>query len=415
MDAARPGAPGRDGALTDGDRRLASVGRALDLVEERLRDGIDVGAMASAACYSIFHFVRVFTELTGHGPYDYLMRRRVAEAARELVSGDRSILELALEYRFESPDGFSRAFRRCFGAAPSEARKAGAYAEGSARTPITRERVRASMEAGLTIRAERMPDVLVAGRPLAPGEAAVPGAEFMLLSPGSDAFAGRATDGPADYPLLSARAPGGDFIGVYGDPPLDLGLARDRLYRTAVPVSAARLRIPLELARLDGAGRPAALLVPVAFDGSPFVAGRGAGAMSLKPIGLIHSPYEARGDAPRQGWLSSAESVIELYEAFEEALVGVADAKRLVALYWGDRADRSVLKSPTPFSAEPRGVFTSRSPNRPNPVALCVVDVVSVEGRRIRVRGLDALDGSPVVDLKSYIEEPIRPSGSVLQ
>ena len=163
------------------------------------------------------------------------MRRRVAEAARELVSGDRSILELALEYRFESPDGFSRAFRRCFGAAPSEARKAGAYAEGSARTPITRGRVRASMEAGLTIRAERLADVLVAGRPLAPGEAAGPGAELMLLRPGSDPFAGRATHGPADYPLLSARAPGGDYIGVYGDPPLDLGLARDRLYRTAIP------------------------------------------------------------------------------------------------------------------------------------------------------------------------------------
>lgn len=127
--------------------------------------------------------------------------------------------------------------------------------------------------------------------------------------------------------------------------------------------------------------------------------------MQLQAIGIIHSPYKTRGEAPRQGRLSSTESVIELYEEYDEALIGIADARRLVALYWGDRADRSVLSSPTPFSAEPRGVFTSRSPNRPNPVALCVVDLVAVDGRRLTVRGLDALDGSPVVDLKAYIEE----------
>ena len=249
--------------MTDDDRRLASVGRALDLVEERLRDELDVGAMASAACYSIFHFVRVFTELTGHGPYDYLMRRRVAEAARELVSGDRSILELALDYRFESPEGFSRAFRRCFGTAPSEARKAGAYPEGSARTPITRRYVRASMDAGLTIRAERLPDVLVVGRPLAPGEPAGPDADILLLGPGRAPFAGKAADEPVDYPLLCARAPGGGFIGVSGEPPLDLELARERLYRSAIPVGSAKVRAPLELVRLDRDGRQSAMLVPV--------------------------------------------------------------------------------------------------------------------------------------------------------
>ncbi|HOZ71265.1 MAG TPA: AraC family transcriptional regulator [Spirochaetales bacterium] len=249
--------------MTDADRRLASVGRALDLVEERLRDDLDVAALASAACYSIFHFVRVFTELTGHGPYDYLMRRRVAEAARELVSGDRSILELALDYRFESPDGFSRAFRRCYGLAPSEARKAGAFPDGSARTPITREYVHASMNAGLTIRAERLSDVLVSGRSLAPGEAAGSEARLMILGTGRDAFAGRAADEVPDYPTLGTRVPGGDCIVASGQPPLDLGLARERLYRTAIPVGSARVRADFELIRLDSGGGPIAILVPV--------------------------------------------------------------------------------------------------------------------------------------------------------
>lgn len=248
--------------MTDDDRRFASLGRALALVERGLRDGLDVAAMAEAACYSLFHFVRVFTELTGHGPYDYLMRRRVAEAAREVVSGTAPILDIALEYRFESPEGFSRAFRRCFGLTPSEARKAGAYPEGSARTPITEGFARASREAGIAIRAEALADTVIAGHALRPGATPDASADVILVGPGGGRFAGRVSEGdePA-FPLLAARVPGGTCMRASGVPPLDLSIAREWLYRAAFPVSGASPRGDLEIVRLDD-GSPAALVVP---------------------------------------------------------------------------------------------------------------------------------------------------------
>jgi len=249
--------------LTDDDRRFASLGRALALVERGLRDGLDVAAMAEAACYSVFHFVRVFTELTGHGPYDYLMRRRVAEAARELVSGTASILDIALEYRFESPEGFSRAFRRCFGLTPSEARKAGTYPEGSARTPITEGFARASRETGIAVRAETLADTVIAGYPLQSGATPDASADVMLVGPAGERFAGRLSEaGEPAFPLLAARIPGGPCLRASGVPPLDLSIARDWLYRAAFPVAGARPRGDLELVRLED-GRPAALVVPL--------------------------------------------------------------------------------------------------------------------------------------------------------
>lgn len=124
--------------------------------------------------------------------------------------------------------------------------------------------------------------------------------------------------------------------------------------------------------------------------------------MDLRPIGVIHSPYRQRADAPRQGRQSERESVIEVFPEFAPALKEIEEVSHLFVLYWGDRADRDVLQSKTPFSEDPVGVFASRSPNRPNPIALCIGELLGMEGRRLTVRGLDALDGSPLLDLKVY-------------
>ena len=124
--------------------------------------------------------------------------------------------------------------------------------------------------------------------------------------------------------------------------------------------------------------------------------------MELKPIGIIHSPYLERGDAPRQGRLSEEVMTIEIFSEFTPALKGIDKLSHLYVLYWGDRANRDTLQSKTPFSEEPVGVFTSRSPNRPNPIALCIAEVVSRENNVLFVRGLDALDGSPLLDIKAY-------------
>jgi AraC-like DNA-binding protein len=145
-----PSGPDRTPACPGGlDARAAdSVMRAVDLVEERMGEPIGVRDMADAACYSPFYFSRLFARATGHAPYDYLMRRRVAAAAEEVAAGSRSILDIALDRGFEVPDTFSRAFRRCFGILPSEARRDGSYPRSIARAPIARPYVETMLAEG---------------------------------------------------------------------------------------------------------------------------------------------------------------------------------------------------------------------------------------------------------------------------
>ena len=124
--------------------------------------------------------------------------------------------------------------------------------------------------------------------------------------------------------------------------------------------------------------------------------------MELIQIGVIHSPYQERKEAPRQGRLSDNEMILEIFPEFELALKDTERLSHLIVLYWGDRSNRDVLQSRTPFSSTPVGVFSSRSPNRPNPIAFCVADLIRREGNRLIVRGVDALDGSPLLDIKAY-------------
>ncbi|QSZ66896.1 tRNA (N6-threonylcarbamoyladenosine(37)-N6)-methyltransferase TrmO [Methanofollis aquaemaris] len=122
--------------------------------------------------------------------------------------------------------------------------------------------------------------------------------------------------------------------------------------------------------------------------------------MELVAIGTIRSPYTTPDDAPRQGWLNDVESEIEVYPAYAEGLEDLEGCDRLVVLYWLDRADRSLLRATPPGQTRSRGVFSTRSPHRPNPIALSVVDLLAIKGTTLRVQGLEALDGSPLLDLK---------------
>lgn len=129
------------------------------------------------------------------------------------------------------------------------------------------------------------------------------------------------------------------------------------------------------------------------------------GPAVLRPIGIIRSPYIRRGDAPRQGRFSEQESVIEIFPEYEEGLQDVDDHRHLIALYWFDRADRSLLKATPPGSGTEHGVFATRSPARPNPIGFSVIDLIRRDGGRLTVRGLDAFDGTPVIDLKPYFPD----------
>lgn len=127
--------------------------------------------------------------------------------------------------------------------------------------------------------------------------------------------------------------------------------------------------------------------------------------MELKPVGVIHSPFKTTKDAPRQGRPVGAECEIEVFPEFAPALKDIEKATHLIVLYWCHQAARDLLQAKTPHGPEIRGVFACRAPFRPNPVAFCVAELLRVDGNRLRVRGLDAIEGSPLLDLKPYFPE----------
>jgi AraC family transcriptional regulator len=104
---------------------LASVERALAFIEGHLQAPIGVADIADAVGYSLYHFCRVFNATTHHTPYNFLIRRRLAEAVRALVTTDARVIDVALDYQFNNPETFTRACRRVFGATPSRLRETG--------------------------------------------------------------------------------------------------------------------------------------------------------------------------------------------------------------------------------------------------------------------------------------------------
>jgi len=117
-------------------------------------------------------------------------------------------------------------------------------------------------------------------------------------------------------------------------------------------------------------------------------------------IGVIRTPWTDRLACPRQGSLDGPACRIEIFEPWGPALAGIERYERLDVLYWlhGSRRDL-VLQSPK-SDGTARGTFSLRSPVRPNPIGLSSVALVGVEGSNLLVRGLDCLDGTPLIDLK---------------
>lgn len=128
-------------------------------------------------------------------------------------------------------------------------------------------------------------------------------------------------------------------------------------------------------------------------------------SIELHPIGHVRSTYRERGDAPRQGRLSDIVSEIVIDPPYQPGLFRIGERKHLFVLCWFDSADRRSLRVFPPHNPVEHGVFATRSPDRPNPVALSLVDLIGVKDGILRVRGLDAIDGTPVIDIKPYAKE----------
>lgn len=122
--------------------------------------------------------------------------------------------------------------------------------------------------------------------------------------------------------------------------------------------------------------------------------------IELTPIGAVHTPIETPEDAPRQGFHEAHEGTVVVEEPYRAGLDGVEPGRELALVWFADRADRSKLDT----DREGRGAFTTRSPHRPNPVCVTTVTVLAVEDGRLHVRGVDMVDGSPLLDVKATVD-----------
>jgi tRNA-Thr(GGU) m(6)t(6)A37 methyltransferase TsaA len=126
----------------------------------------------------------------------------------------------------------------------------------------------------------------------------------------------------------------------------------------------------------------------------------------IRPIGRVESPLTDPASAPKQGFEGSPEAWLVFDPAVREGMRDLEAGTEVLVLTWLDRADRGVLVvHPRDDPSNPEtGVFSTRSQDRPNPVGLHRVEILAIDGTRVRVRNLEALDGTPIVDVKPVLD-----------
>ena len=127
--------------------------------------------------------------------------------------------------------------------------------------------------------------------------------------------------------------------------------------------------------------------------------------IELRQIGRVESPLHDPASAPKQGDEGAPEAWLVFEPTVLDALEGLEAGDEVIVLTWLDRADRDVLRVHPrgEVSRPPQGVFNTRSPDRPNPIGLHRVEILAIDGVRVRVGDLEAVDGTPIVDLKPVL------------
>ena len=122
----------------------------------------------------------------------------------------------------------------------------------------------------------------------------------------------------------------------------------------------------------------------------------------INPIGIIHTPFNRREECPFQGAGGKVTGEIILNKDLQPALKDLDRVTHLFLLTFMHHADRKRLQTVTPHGPGIHGTFATRSPHRPNPIGLSVVRLMKIKGCRLYVQGVDCLDGTPVIDIKTY-------------
>jgi tRNA-Thr(GGU) m(6)t(6)A37 methyltransferase TsaA len=126
--------------------------------------------------------------------------------------------------------------------------------------------------------------------------------------------------------------------------------------------------------------------------------------VSMEPIGVVRTPYATTAQVPKGlGAEHRAEGVLEILPQFELGLADIEGFSHLYVLWVFDRVSGYELLGTPPTDTRPHGVFATRSPRRPNPIGLTVVTLLGRDGCKLSVRGVDMLDGTPILDIKPYL------------
>jgi tRNA-Thr(GGU) m(6)t(6)A37 methyltransferase TsaA len=125
---------------------------------------------------------------------------------------------------------------------------------------------------------------------------------------------------------------------------------------------------------------------------------------SMRPIGFVRSPFQKTAEVPKGlGARHEAEGMLEIEPEFEAGLTDIEGFSHLIVIWAFDRSGGFELIGTPPSDNRPHGVFATRSPRRPNPIAITVVELTGREGHMLHVRGLDMLDGTAILDIKPYL------------
>lgn len=265
---------------------LPPIHRAIEFIEAHLRAEITVADMATAAGYSLYHFIRTFNQVTFFTPYEYLMRRRLSEAARDLLSRDRRVIDIAIDYRFSNHETFTRAFKRMFNLLPSQWRELPAIPRRALMPPLnlahlehfhvpgfpcpqlleTSQRCLAGLMIQLSDETNRIPQLWenfhqvlqnIPGLPKKPAFFAV--TTHIETPPGLDFYlAALELAVPAPPTLVSQVLPAGKHVCIqHPGSAHTVPLTLDFLYHIWLPKAGLRPALPLEIEHLDTALIPA--------------------------------------------------------------------------------------------------------------------------------------------------------------
>lgn len=137
-------------------------------------------------------------------------------------------------------------------------------------------------------------------------------------------------------------------------------------------------------------------------DGEVAIPPASASDAGLAFIGRIRTPFATLADCPKNPGEGLVEACVELDARFAAGLLGIERFSHLIVLYWMDAARRDLIVQTPRHIEAPRGVFALRSPLRPNPISLAVVELLAVHGASLTIRGIDCRDGTPLLDIKPY-------------